>query len=66
MNEDKLIYYGRWVILDGKYGDKEDGGIRQVRPTSLLTNEALPRVRRNPTRHCYRGTPWRKTRKNQS
>lgn len=50
----------------GNMETKEDGGIRQVRPTSLLTKEALPRVRRNPTRHCYRGTPWRKTRKNQS
>jgi len=45
---------------------KEGEGIRQVRSTSLLTKEALSRVRRDPTRHYHRGTPRRKTTKNQS
>ena len=52
-----------WI---GNMETKEGKGIRQVRSTSLLTKEALSRVRRDPTRHYHRGTPWRKTRKNQS
>lgn len=56
---------GRFLWI-GNMETKEGEGIRQVRSTSLLTKEALSRVRRDPTRHYHRGTPWRKTRKNQS
>ena len=56
---------GRFLWI-GNMETKEGEGIRQVRSTSLLTKEALSRVRRDSTRHYHRGTPWRKTRKNQS
>ena len=45
---------------------KKGEGIRYVRSSSPLTKEALSRVRRDPTRHYHRGTPWRKTSKNRS
>lgn len=40
-----------WI---GNMETKEGEGIRQVRSTSLLTKEALSRVRRYPTRHYHR------------